>query len=150
MRVFVLRTRKQVDRLVRFLTDTWQPQVDSEAPLEVTVDVFRGRRSDAQNKRYWALLKVIAGQVWIEIPREDRLGVLLSKVRPAPKRRRFDEESWHEQFKRKFIGYRELPTGGMVGLSTTTLSVEEFSAYMIQVEAYAAGELGVIFGEAEA
>lgn len=128
MRIFVLRTRQQVDRLVALLTDTWGPQAESEAPLEVTVDVFRGRRSDAQNKRYWALLKVIAGQVYLH-------------------GKRYDEESWHEQCKRKFIGYRELPAGGMVGLSTTTLSVEEFSAYMTQIEAYASGELGVVLGE---
>ena len=104
MRVFVLRERTHLDRLVRFLTDTWGPQAESEAPLEVTVGVFRGRRSDVQNRRYWAMLSEVANQAEVH-------------------GRRYDAESWHEFFKRRFIGYRELPTGGMVGLSSAALSV---------------------------
>jgi hypothetical protein len=128
LRVFVLRSQSHLDRLVRFLTDTWGPQAECDQPLEVTVGVWRGRRSDAQNRRYWAILGAVAEQAVI-------------------KGRRYDAESWHEFFKRKFIGYRELPTGGMVGLSSAGLSVEEFSAYMTQVEASAVSEHGVVFEE---
>lgn len=129
MRVFVLRTTDQLDRLLAFLRDTWEAQADTDAPLEVTVGVWKEQRSNAQNARYWAILTEIANQVTV-------------------KGKRYDTESWHEFFKRKFIGYQELPTGGMVGLSSATLSTEDFSAYMTQVEAHAVSELGVIFEEA--
>ena len=129
MRVFVLRSQSHLDRLVRFLTETWGPQAESEAPLEVTVGVWKGRRADWQNRAYWGfVLAPIAEQVVV-------------------KGRRYDVESWHEMLKRMFIGYRELPTGGMVGISTTTLSGEEFDAYMTEIRAYAGREFGVVFQE---
>lgn len=132
MRVFVLRTRDHFDRLVLFLGDTWGPQADVGQPLEVTVGVWKGRRADWQNREYWGfVLEPISEQVVVN-------------------GRRYDPEVWHEEFKRRFIGYRELPTGGMVGVSTTTLSSEDFDAYMTQIRAWAGHEHGVVFPEREA
>ena len=54
-------------------------------------------------------------------------------------------ETWHEQFKRQFIGIIELPDGGIVGKSSTELTTGEFCDFCTQVEAYAATELGVRF-----
>lgn len=126
LRTYVLRTQKQVDRLLLLFRETWKAQADAGRPLEVVVSEFTKKRSDAQNRRYWWLLEQIARQVVIN-------------------GRRFAKEYWHEFFKRKFIGYEELPEGGQIGLSTTTLDATEFHDYVYKVEAYAIEELGVVF-----
>jgi hypothetical protein len=90
--------------------------------------VGRRKRTNKQNRRYWGrgVLAQIAEQA-------------------APGGKLFDAETWHEQFKRKFIGVIELPDGSVRGMSSTDLSTVEFSAFCDQVEAYAATELGVTF-----
>jgi hypothetical protein len=90
--------------------------------------VARRKRSPAQNRRYWGkgVLAQIAEQA-------------------APNGKLFDAETWHEQFKRKFIGVIELPDGSVRGKSSTDLTTVEFSAFCDQVEAYAATGLGVTF-----
>lgn len=128
MRSYVLRTAGQVHRLVRILQATWKEQLDAGRPLEVVVTEFTGRRNDRQNRLYWARLGEIAQQVRID-------------------GRRYPKECWHEFFARRFIGYSELPEGGMLAVSTTTLDVVEFSAYLHQVEVWAVEEHGVIFNE---
>jgi hypothetical protein len=52
-------------------------------------------------------------------------------------------------FKRKFIGFDELPNGEVIGKSSTKLTTAEFCAFCDQVEAYAATELGVVFYDLE-
>jgi hypothetical protein len=91
------------------------------------------KRTKPQNKRYWGkgVLAQIAAQA-------------------APNGRLYSAETWHEQFKRMFIGVEELPSGEVIGKSSTGLSTSEFSDFCAQVEAYAAGELGVTFYELEA
>ncbi len=61
--------------------------------------------------------------------------------------RRFSAEAWHEQFKRQFIGIDELPSGQVIGKSSTKLTVKQFTDFVDQVEAYAATELGVQFDD---
>lgn len=60
----------------------------------------------------------------------------------APDGRHFSPEVWHEQFKRHWLGADDLrlPSGETLirARSSADLSVEEFSAYMDQVEAWAA------------
>jgi len=91
------------------------------------------KRTKAQNRRYWGkgVLHQIAAQATV-------------------KGRLYSAESWHEQFKRMFIGVEELPNGQVQGKSSTALSTVEFSEFCTQVEAYAASELGVTFYELEA
>jgi hypothetical protein len=95
--------------------------------------VGKRKRTAPQNKRYWGkgVLAQIAAQA-------------------APNGRLYSAETWHEQFKRMFIGVVELPSGEVIGKSSTDLSTTEFSDFCSQVEAYAAGELGVTFYELEA
>jgi hypothetical protein len=95
--------------------------------------VGKRKRTAPQNKRYWGkgVLAQIAAQA-------------------APNGRLYSAETWHEQFKRMFIGVVELPSGEVIGKSSTALSTTEFSDFCSQVEAYAAGELGVTFYELEA
>jgi hypothetical protein len=78
--------------------------------------VTRRKRTPAQNRRYWGkgVLAQIAEQA-------------------APGGKLFDAETWHEQFKRQFIGVIEMPDG------------REFCKFSDKVEAFAASELGVTF-----
>lgn len=91
------------------------------------------KRTNPQNKRYWGngVLAQIAAQA-------------------AVGGRLFSAESWHEQFKRQFIGFDELPNGQVIGKSSTKLSTAEFCEFCTQVEAYACTELNVTFYELEA
>lgn len=91
------------------------------------------KRTKAQNRRYWGngVLAQVAAQAVIN-------------------GRLYSTETWHEQFKRMFIGVEELPNGQVQGKSSTALSTVEFSEFCAQVEAYAASELGVTFYELEA
>jgi hypothetical protein len=91
------------------------------------------KRTKAQNRRYWGngVLSQVAAQAAIN-------------------GRLYSTETWHEQFKRMFIGVEQLPNGDVQGKSSTVLSTVEFSEFCAQVEAYAASELGVTFYELEA
>ena len=95
--------------------------------------VGKRKRTKPQNRRYWG--KGVLAQV---------------AAQAAPNGRLYSAETWHEQFKRMFIGVEELPSGEVIGKSSTGLSTLEFSDFCAQVEAYAAGELGVTFYELEA
>lgn len=90
------------------------------------------KRTKAQNRRYWGngVLAQVAAQAAIN-------------------GRLYSTETWHEQFKRMFIGVEQLPNGEVIGKSSTALSTAEFSDFCSQVEAYAASELGVTFYELE-
>lgn len=93
--------------------------VDAGKGVEVIVRERKSKRSIEQNKRYWALLREVSASVWID-------------------GRQFPDEVWHEQFRRWFIGCDEvvMPDGEIVlrGISTTTLSVAEFTDYMTRIE----------------
>ena len=91
------------------------------------------KRTKAQNRRYWGngVLKQIADQA-------------------AVNGRLYSAETWHEQFKRQFIGVIELPSGAVIGKSSADLTTAEFCEFCDQVEAYAATHLGVTFYDLEA
>jgi len=90
--------------------------------------ISKRKRTKPQNARYWGkgVLAQIAEQATVN-------GKL------------FAAETWHEQFKRQFIGVIELPNGEVIGMSSTGLSTSEFCEFSDQVEAFAATELGVVF-----
>ena len=91
------------------------------------------KRTKAQNRRYWGngVLKQIADQATVN-------------------GRLYSAETWHEQFKRQFIGVIELPGGEVIGKSSADLTTAEFCEFCDQVEAYAATHLGVTFYDLEA
>lgn len=90
---------------------------------ELVIRPLKSKRSIDQNKRYWSLLRELAAVAWVD-------------------KRQFDDQVWHEQFKRWFIGCEDvaLPDGSteLRGISTTKLSVDEFGTYMTRIEAWAA------------
>lgn len=86
------------------------------------------KRTSKQNRRYWGggVLKQVAEQATVN-------------------GRLYSAETWHEQFKRQFIGVVQLPNGDVQGMSSTDLTTAQFSEFCTQVEAFAASELGVTF-----
>ncbi len=125
-RLFILHEAQHVAGISSFLQSNWKAFADAGKPLQVAITEYKSKRSDDQNKRYWAVLREIAEKAWIN-------------------GKQYSDEVWHEQMKRQFIGMESLPSGGHYGISTTKLSVSEFAEYMTQVEQYAASELGVQF-----
>ena len=103
-----------------------------QAEKTLTLTARLKKRTPEQNRRYWGrgVLAQIAEQAAVN-------GKLYSA------------EVWHEQFKRQFIGFDELPNGQIIGKSSTGLTTAEFCDFCTQVEAYAATELGVRFVDLE-
>ena len=85
-------------------------------------------RTGRQNRRYWGngVLAQIAAQATVS-------------------GRLYSAETWHEQFKRQFLGVVELPNGEVIGESSKGLTTAEFCLFCDQVEAYAATDLSVEF-----
>lgn len=107
-----------------FLRKNWLALANAGKPLAVTITEYKSKRSGEQNRLYWLLLTQIAEAAWVE-------------------GRRYSKEQWHAHFAGEFIGWDELPGGRMSPISTTTLSVPEFTNYIERVQQYASEELGV-------
>ena len=111
------------------LADLW-PLIKATltAGKRLQLTVKPEKRSQAQNRRYWGqgVLAQIAAQA-----------VVGGKL--------YSAESWHEQFKRQFIGVIELPNGGIQGMSSKELNTAQFCEFSDKVEAYACTDLGVTF-----
>ena len=99
-----------------------------QAGKTLTLSVSLKKRTQKQNRRYWGR------GVLAQIAEQAAVGGKL-----------FAAETWHEQFKRQFIGVTELPNGEVVGKSSTGLTTAEFCEFCDQVEAWACTELGVRF-----
>lgn len=109
--------------------------IDAEHPKEVVFMEHKAKRSTEANSRYWAMLGEVSQQAWIQ-------------------GRQYPVEVIHEYAKRYMLPdecakgvpkWITLPNGDRaLGMSTTDLNTAEFSEYMTQVEAWAAG-IGVLF-----
>ena len=123
-RTFILRGPEQARALHAFLKANAAALAAQGKPLAVDVREHKAKRSGQQNRRYWALLRLISESAFVG-------------------GRQFSDDAWHEHFRRQFIGCEDLPDGSTVGISTTTLDVGAFNDYMARIEAYAATELGI-------
>jgi hypothetical protein len=100
-------------------------------PVEVHACPFEPKRSLHQNRWLWWTLQVVADQVMVD-------------------GRKYDAEVWHEYYKRKFLGFREVVIHGqgyVVANSTTKLTDRQMREYRYMIEADAIQELGVRFPE---
>lgn len=126
-RTFVLRDDRAMGALRDAVRD-WRLKAAMEQPITVTVAAYKARRNGDQNRLLHALINEIADNV-------ERGG------------RKYEPEVWKELIRRQFIGTEEvdLPDGTRItrGLSTTTLSVGEFSDLIDRVTAWAVLELGM-------
>lgn len=125
LRTFVLREEIYCRQLYAFLRANWLAMAQAGKPLAVMVAEHKAKRSNLQNRLYWAVLNEIAANGWVD-------------------GKQYSADAWHEHFKRQYIGTEELPGGGTSGISTTTLDVGAFSEYIERVMQYAAEELGVV------
>ena len=125
LKSFVLRDEVNCRQLYAFLRSNWLVMAQAGKPLGVLVAEHKAKRSNPQNKLYWAVLHTIAEDGWVN-------------------GKRYSADAWHENFKREFIGTEELPNGATAGISTTTLDVGAFSEYIERVIQYAAEHLGVM------
>lgn len=95
-------------------------------PCEITIQPFRKRRSDAQNRLYWRWLTEIADQM--EVPDEN--GVLI----------KHSKEDWHDLCRMKWLGVKVITLGGKEyprpSESTTKLNVGEFAEYLTKIESH--------------
>lgn len=126
--IFVINDEYQMRRLWAFLKNNAKACAEAKKPLEVVVGQYKKSRSVEQNKRLHKLLSIIVENAWVG-------------------GRQYDLETWKEHFRRAYIGTEEyvLPSGEIQqrGISTTTLSVEEFTEFMDRIEHYMVNELGI-------
>ena len=123
-RTFILREQRNLNCLLAFLAENWESMAQTKHPLQVDCQPESINRSTQQNKFYWQILQQISEQAWIE-------------------GKQYSAEIYHEHLKRRFIGCADMPGGGLMALSTTTLSVAEFAEYVTRCEVFAQQELGV-------
>ncbi len=123
------KTVNRIDDLLQAFKEI-KPLVNND-PWVLTFQKLEEKRRDVQNRRYWAIMHEIAEQLKINDQQ------MIAEV-------------WHEWAKRRFIGVKEivLPDGEVVvlGMTSTELTVPEFSDYMQMIEAWAVDH-GVIFNE---
>ncbi|WP_186425066.1 recombination protein NinB [Cupriavidus metallidurans] len=124
LRTFVLRDDSNAQAFWGFLKNNWRQMASAGKPLAVSVTEHRAQRSTQANKKYWATLNDIAENAWLD-------------------GRQYSSAAWHAYFAARFIGCEDLPGGGTTAISTTTLNVEEFNAYLERIMHFAATELGV-------
>jgi hypothetical protein len=127
MTTFVLRAPEHAHKLIAFLKENAGEQARIGQPLVVTVEAYAAKRSGEQNRRLWALLTDIAEQAVIE-------------------GKRFSKEAWFEHFKSEFAPKQEGPRG-LVAMSTTQMTKQQFADFMTRVEVSAVQTLGVEFLE---
>ena len=130
-REFPLRSAAVWPSLVAFVKANAQVFAEKGEPLRVIVTADERKRNSEQNRFLWGVVyRDIAEQAWVN-------------------GRQFTKDVWHEHCARMFGVCEEmtLPNGEIIikRKSTAEMSVGEFSIYMTQVQAYAAGELGVQF-----
>ncbi|HFC8521401.1 TPA: recombination protein NinB [Neisseria subflava] len=104
--------------------------LESNAELEVCIRPYNSKRSIEQNRRLWKIYSKLADEAWVN-------------------GRRYSAETWHEYCKGMFLGYelKAMPDGTEVKtpISTTTLNTAEMTDYQNRLQAWAAGNFGLIW-----
>lgn len=104
--------------------------LESNAELEVCIRPYNSKRSIEQNRRLWKIYGELADKAWVN-------------------GRRYSAETWHEYCKGMFLGYelKAMPDGSELKtpISTTTLNTAEMTDYQNRLQAWAAGNFGLIW-----
>ena len=104
--------------------------LESNAELEVCIRPYNSKRSIEQNRRLWKIYGELADKAWVN-------------------GRRYSAETWHEYCKGIFLGYelKAMPDGTEIKtpISTTTLNTAEMTDYQNRLQAWAAGNFGLIW-----
>lgn len=123
MPTFTLRDPEHARKMIAFIKDNAGEQARIGQPLVVTVEAYAAKRSGEQNRRLWAILTDVAEQAVVD-------GKSFSKV------------AWFEYFKGQFAPKQEGPNG-LVAVSTTQMTKQQFADFMTRVEVAAVQTLGV-------
>lgn len=104
--------------------------LESNSELEVCIRPYNSKRSIEQNRRLWKIYGELADKAWVN-------------------GRRYSAETWHEYCKGMFLGFelKAMPDGTEVKtpISTTTLNTAEMTDYQNRLQAWAAGNFGLIW-----
>lgn len=104
--------------------------LESNAELEVCIRPYNSKRSIEQNRRLWKIYGELADKAWVN-------------------GRRYSAETWHEYCKGYFLGFelKAMPDGSELKtpISTTTLNTAEMTDYQNRLQAWAAGNFGLIW-----
>lgn len=104
--------------------------LEANAELEVCIRPYNSKRSIEQNRRLWKIYGELADKAWVN-------------------GRRYSAETWHEYCKGMFLGFelKAMPDGTEVKtpISTTTLNTAEMTDYQNRLQAWAAGNFGLIW-----
>lgn len=122
--VFVLREESDAKALYAALKEGWHEAAEQGKPVTVTVHEFEEPRTEAQNRKFWQLMRQIAKNAWLHGGQ-------------------FGPESWAEYYRRQFIGITTTPRGKEVGISSHTLNITKFSELLTMIEHHAQHELGL-------
>lgn len=123
MPTFVLRDPEHARKMVQFIKENAGEQARIGQPLVVTVEAYQAKRSGEQNRRLWAILSDVAEQAVVD-------------------GKRFSKDAWFEYFKGQFAPKQEGPNG-LVAVSTTQMTKQQFGDFMQHVEVAAVQTLGV-------
>ena len=105
--------------------------LEADSPIRLIVTTQEEKRRSEQNRYYWkCVIGSIADQIWVD-------------------GKQFSKDAWHELLAGMY-GAKEdirLPNGQITTkrLSTTEMSVKQFSKYIDDVIKYGASEHGVMF-----
>ncbi|HHK5988334.1 recombination protein NinB [Neisseria sp. P0009.S008] len=104
--------------------------LEANSELEVCIRPHKSKRSIEQNRRLWKIYGELADKAWVN-------------------GRRYSAETWHEYCKGMFLGYelKAMPDGSELKtpISTTTLNTVEMTDYQNRLQAWAAGNFGLIW-----
>ena len=104
--------------------------LEANAELEVCIRPYNSKRSVEQNRRLWKIYGELADKAWVN-------------------GRRYSAETWHEYCKGYFLGFelKAMPDGTELKtpISTTTLNTAEMTDYQNRLQAWAAGNFGLIW-----
>lgn len=125
MKTFICRELRHAESAKAFIDANWQAMAGTKHPLQVDFKPETKKRSTAALRRYWAILRQIESDAWVE------------------GRQYAADPVWDDFFKRKFIGVVDGPCGMTSAMHSSELSDAEFSEYVSRVEAFAATDLGI-------
>jgi len=135
-REFVLKTAYDAKVLWTFVKANASALSANGTPMRVIVTDEELDRLDEQIKYYFGpFMKQVEESAWVE-------------------GKRHSKEVWHEYFAKLFLPAREiiLPDGEVVvkrgSIARGQIGMKAMAKYQLQVEAYCASELGVVFEEA--
>lgn len=122
-------TADNADNIITLFTNELKSWL-KDGDLEITIRPYKSKRSIEQNRRLWKIYGELADKAWVN-------------------GRRYSAETWHEYCKGMFLGYelKAMPDGTELKtpISTTTLNTAEMTDYQNRLQAWAAGNFGLIW-----